>query len=240
MTAKATGAVIYLRVSTEKQERSGAGMEAQEAACRALCERLGIPVIGTFKDAAISGKDGVDVRPGLRGVLEAVAANPGAVVVAYSLSRLGRSQRLVWNLLDDRGDYALPFMSASEPFDTTTPLGKAMLGMLAVWAQLESDLISERTIDALAAVAARGVKLGAPTMIESTREEDGKKVRFVDPDKARVVRDVQRMYREGGYSHRSLADRLNAEGVPTARSGHRWHPKTVRTAIETMVPGGDA
>lgn len=235
LAAKATGAVIYLRVSTSRQKESGVGIEAQEAECREWCARQGIPVIGTQRDEAVSGKDGLDRRPGLRAVLEQVRENPGCVVVAYSLSRLGRSQRLIWNLLDDRGEYALPFASATEPFDTSTPMGKAMLGMLAVWSQLQADLISEVTVDALAAVAERGVRLGNPTMIESRRKDGEEVVRFVDPAKVAVVRQVQELYSGGGFSHRSLADHLNAEGTPTAKGG-RWHAKTVRTAIATEIP----
>jgi site-specific DNA recombinase len=232
-TAKHTGAVIYLRVSTAKQAKSGVGIEAQLAKCTEHAQRLGLPVLAVHRDEAISGKDGIEKRPGLRAVLADVKANPGSVCIVYSLSRLGRSQRLIWTLLDDRGEYALPLASASEPFETATPMGRAMLGMLGVWAQLESDLASERTIDALAAVAERGdTKLGAPSMVESTREVEGqtRKERFVDAAKVAVVADVQRLYASGEHSHRSLADHLNATGVPTA-SGKRWHAKTVRTAL---------
>lgn len=210
-----TGAVIYLRVSTNKQQMSGAGMEAQLAKCQEHCARIGIPVLAVHSDEAISGKDGVDKRPGLQAVVASVRSNPGAIVVVYSLSRLGRSQRLIWNLLDDRGEYALPLSSATEPFETTTPMGRAMLGMLGVWAQLESDLCSERTVDAMAAVARRGVKFGAPPMSK-----------FVD------VTEIQRMYATGQYSHRSLAQELNARGVKAAKGG-RWWPTTVQAALRT-------
>lgn len=215
LATKPTSAIVYLRVSTTAQAQSGAGMEAQLEACQAHCERLGIPVVSIHKDEAISGKDGLDKRPGLREVIAAVRATPGSVVVVYSLSRLGRSQRLIWNLLDDRGDYALPLMSATEPFETATPMGRAMLGMLGVWAQLESDMISQRTIDALKAVAARGTKLGAPSMVRLG----------VD------VALVKELYATGKFSMRALADELNVRGVSTAKGG-RWWPNTVQIALK--------
>lgn len=219
LTAKATSAIIYLRVSTEGQKRSGVGLELQLAKCQEHCVRLGIPVISIRQDAAISGKDGIDKRPGLRDVIADAQANPGAVVVVYSLSRLGRSQRLIWNLLDDRGEYALPLSSATEPFETATPMGRAMLGMLGVWAQLESDLVSERTIDAMAAVSARGVKVGAKPMSKLG----------VD------VAAIQALYATGQFSHRSLAEHLNTTGVATAKPGGKWWVRSVQRALAAEV-----
>ncbi len=219
LLTKPLAAIVYLRVSTGKQQASGVGIEAQLAKCQEHCARLGIPITAVHKDEAVSGKDGVDKRPGLQAVIAAVEDTPGAVVVVYSLSRLGRSQRLIWNLLDDRGDYALPLSSATEPFETTTPMGRAMLGMLGVWAQLESDLVSERTIDAMAALAARGVRVGMPPM--------GTKV-------ADTVREIKALYATGQYTLKTLTEHLNDRGVPSARGG-RWWPKTVYTALKTNL-----
>jgi site-specific DNA recombinase len=229
---KVAGAIIYLRVSTSKQADSGAGLEAQEAKCREHAARLGLEVLSKHVDAGLSGKDAIERRPGLQAVLEAVKANPDAVVIVYSLSRLARSQRIIWNLLDEHGDYALPLASATESFETASPMGRAMLGMLGVWSQLEADLVSERTIAALEAVAERGVKLGAPSMIEMTGE-DGK--RYIDEEKVALVRRVQELYATERYSHRTLAEYLNAEGILSV-TGRQWHARTVRVAINTTLP----
>jgi site-specific DNA recombinase len=226
------GCVIYLRVSTGAQAASGLGLEAQEAKCRALAAERGWNVLAVRQDAGLSGRDGLAKRPGLRAVIDDAKANPGAVVVVASLSRLGRSQRLIWTLLDTAGEYALPVVSATEPFDTASPMGRAMIGMIGVWAQLEADLVSERTTDALAAAKDRGTKLGAPSMIEST-DEEGR--RFIDAAKAALVRRVQELYATGAYSHRTLAEHLNASGVASA-TGKQWHARTVRVALNTEVP----
>lgn len=235
MNAKTpTGAVVYCRVSTRKQVSVGAGREAQEARCRAHCASHGWPVLGCFADDGISGREGLNGRPGLAAALEAVKATPGAVLVAYSLSRLARRQRLVWHLLDDREGIGIPFSSATEAFDTASPMGRAMLGMIAVWSALESDLASERTMDALEAVRERGTKLGAPTMVERV---DAEGQRRVDPAKLAVVRGIRERYAAGGWSHRRLADALNAEGVPPLgpKPSARWHATTVRIALNTTA-----
>jgi DNA invertase Pin-like site-specific DNA recombinase len=212
-------ALIYTRVSTLRQASDGVGLDAQLAKCTAHAERMGWSVAGTFSDEGISGKDGIDVRPGLQALL-AAAKETHAVVVVYSVSRLARRQRLLWDLLDDRDGYGLPVSSATEAFDTTTPTGRAMLGMIAVFAQLEADMVSERTRDALAEVKAQGKKLGRPAMAAMAPE---------------TVKLVQDLYSTGKFTHRTLADELNARRVATASGTGRWWPKTVRAALLANV-----
>lgn len=191
-------------------------MEAQEAACRAHAARLG-PVVGVFRDEGLSGKRAVLDRPGLAAMVAYTLSHPGTVVVAYSLSRLGRSQRVIWSLLDEQGRYHLQLSSATEPFDTTTSMGRAFLGMLATFAQLESDLASERTKAALSYVKSQGKVLGPPRI----GKELADRVKELNRDIARV----------GRYpTAEELADELNLRGIRSAR-GKKWHPRTVRAAL---------
>lgn len=213
-------ALLYLRVSTARQANEGIGLDAQEARARAHAERMGWPVVDVFRDEGASGKDGVESRPGLRALLEAARTTPGAIVVVYSVSRLARRQRLLWTLLDDRDGHGLSVSSATESFDTSTPTGRAMLGMLATFAALEADMVSERTKDALAEVKAQGKKLGAPSMIDLGAGES--------------VRLAKELYATGSFTHRTLAEELNRRAVPTAKGG-KWWPKTVRTALLTEL-----
>jgi DNA invertase Pin-like site-specific DNA recombinase len=213
-------ALVYLRVSTARQASEGVSLEAQEARCRAHAERMGWSVAGVFRDEGLSGKDGVEDRPGLADLIATARARTDAVVVVYSVSRLARRQRLLWNLLDERDGYGLVVSSATEPFDTSTAMGKAMLGMIAVFSQLEADMVSERTKDALAHVKAMGQKLGRPFMKEEIPES---------------VETVRSLYATGEWSHRTLAEELNRRGVPTARGG-RWWKRTVQVALREPRP----
>lgn len=217
----APAAVIYVRVSTARQASEGIGLDAQEAKCIAHAGRLGLPVIAIHRDEGLSGRDDVKDRPGLAAVIETVRAHPGTIVVVYSVSRLARRQSLLWNLLDDRTGYGLPVSSATEAFDTATPTGRAMLGMIATFAALEADMVSERTKDALAEVKAQGRKLGAPSMLALGAAES--------------IGIAKKLYATGKFSHRTLAVELNKRGVPTAKGG-KWWPKTVRAALLTDLP----
>jgi site-specific DNA recombinase len=219
-TDTARHAYIYIRVSTSRQVRDGVGLETQEAKARAYAERQGWSVAKVFADEGMSGKDGLKDRPGLASLIDAVKADPKAVVIVYSISRLARRQRLLWQLLDDRDGFGLPVVSATEPFDAASPMGRAMLGMIAVFAQLEADMVSERTSDALAELKAQGKKLGAPSMADLGIGDS--------------IRLVQQLYAAGGHTHVSLAEELNRRGVPTAKGG-KWWAKTVRTALMTAL-----
>lgn len=218
--APAPIALVYVRVSTARQVE-GIGLDAQEAKAREHAQKMGLDVVAVFRDEGISGRDGMEDRPGLRALIQRAKATPNAVVVVYSVSRLARRQRLLWQLLDERDGEGLAVSSATEAFDTTTPTGRAMLGMIAVFAQLEADMVSERTRDALAEVRAQGRRLGRPGML--------------DLGAADTVREVQALYATGRYTHRTLADELNRRSVKTATGTGKWWPKTVRTALLTRV-----
>lgn len=222
------GAVLYSRVSSVGQARDGVSLEAQEASCRALAERRDWGVLASHRDEGISGQKDETRRPGLASVIAATQSHPGAVVVVYSLSRLSRSQRTTWRLLDDRGDHRLRVCSVTEPWDMSSPMGRAMLGMLAVWNQLEADLAGERTKAALEHVRAQGKPLGAPGMLERVDEETG--LRVVDAGKADIIRAVQALKLRSGLSLRALAAELERQGIASV-NGARWHPRTLRKAL---------
>lgn len=207
-------AVIYTRVSTEEQANSGLGLEAQLERCRAMCVAKGLTVVGEFSDPGVSGRTPPESRKGLSAALPAIRA--GRILVVHSVSRLTRKQRTLWELLDENGEYGLKLISATEPFDTSTPMGRAMIGMLGVWNQLEADLVSDRTKAALAARRARGLPLG----------HQG--VAIKDPalaDRIGAMGVIQ------GFKLREIVDTLNFEGIP-GPSGGKWNTATVGRLVQ--------
>ncbi len=216
-----TKAVLYTRVSTGRQAASGLGLDAQLAACRKHAEHRGYTVTAEHTDPGVSGKDDVKKRPGLQAVLEAAAKKPDVVVVVYSLSRLSRRQSLTWKLLDDRGDYHLQIESATEPFDTSSPMGRAMLGMLGVWSQLQADMI-QRTDHR------------RPGRRQGPRQE----ARRVGPLGA-APRDRcpgPRPLRDREVFDRCTGRWCNRLKLPTARPGSRWHATTVARLVKENQP----
>src|SRR5881398_949042 len=150
-------AVAYLRVSTQRQQRSGLGIEAQRAAIERFAAAEGLTIISEYVEAETGkGADALDRRPQLAAALASAKAAKCCVVVS-KLDRLSRDVAFVAGLMAQR----VPFIVAelgrdADPF---------MLHLYAALAEKERRLISERTKAALAVRKASGGKLGNPTNI---------------------------------------------------------------------------
>lgn len=181
-----------------------------------MCVAKGLDVVLEVSDPGVSGRVAPEERGGLSEALRWLRKGEAAVLVVHSVSRLTRRQRALWELLDENGEYGLKLISATEPFDTSTPMGRAMIGMLGVWNQLEADLVSDRTKAALAARRARGLRLGPPAIADA------------DPV---LFNMIGRLYVEKGLNLRQIADTLNSDGVPAPRGG-KWHTSTVGRLVD--------
>lgn len=227
-------AALYLRVSTDEQANpglNGGSLESQEARCRSLCEARGLDVVRVFTDAGASG--GSLERDGLSELRASVAAGDVAVVVVYAVDRLSRRQADTLTLLEEFEQNGAGLAAASQPFDTTTPAGRAMLGMLAVFAELQRAEIRERTKVALAKRKANGKAVSRPAF-GLRREGDGF---AADPETWPTIERIL-SERSQQRSCQGIADGLNADKVPTptAVRGERrglvdgpgkWHAATV-------------
>lgn len=137
----------YARVSTKEQN-----LDLQLDALKAEgCERI-------FQEKE-SGRN--DDREELAACLDYL--RPGDTLVVYKLDRLGRSTAKLVNLVDDLNKREIMFSSVTDKIDTSSAMGKAMLTILSAFAQLEADLIKERTRDGLEAARARGRVGGRPS-----------------------------------------------------------------------------
>lgn len=147
---------LYERVSTEEQAQSGFSLDAQKERLEAFCKSQGWSDFEHFTDDGYSGTN-MD-RPALQRLIRYAERKQIEAVVVYKLDRLSRKQREVLYLLEEVFDAnGVAFRSTTEPFDTSSPLGRAMLGILAVFGQLERDTIIERTKFGLRQRARRGL-----------------------------------------------------------------------------------
>lgn len=132
----------YVRVSTDNQLENYS-IEEQTARLEAYCAAKGWTLLHTYIDGGYSG--GNTERPALQEMLRAIKANAIDAVVVYKLDRLSRSQKDTLTLIEDELlAHGTDFVSINENFDTSTPFGRAMIGILSVFAQLEKDQITER------------------------------------------------------------------------------------------------
>lgn len=208
---KRVRAIGYIRVSTDRQADSGAGLEVQRKAIRAECKRRNWNLAEIVADNGASGKD-LD-RPGLAAALAALERGDAEVLMASKLDRISRSVFNFSDLLVRSRDEGWSVVTLDAMVDTTTPAGRLMIQMLSMFAEFEREMISERTRAALAVKKAQGVKLGRKVSI--------------DPK----LRERMRRLRRGGKGWSAIANVLNSEGIPTSRGGKIWHPNTVRAAL---------
>jgi site-specific DNA recombinase len=223
----------YVRVSTDEQAREGCSLDNQEARIRAYSDSQEWELVRIYREEGQSGK--TMKRPQLLEMVEDIKAGKVDCVLVYRVDRLTRKQKDLWHLLEDVFEAnGVGFKSVIEPFDTTTAQGKAFLGMLAVFAQLERDTIAERTKDALAMKIANGENVGAPAY--GYKIDEGKLVPI--PDEQEVLARIRKL-RSGRRpkTYKEVAELLNREGIPTKRGGGKWHPSTVRMIVRNCTPG---
>jgi DNA invertase Pin-like site-specific DNA recombinase len=201
----------YVRVSTEEQQRSGAGLKAQRKAIADECKRRGWHLIEIIEDAGYSAKD--LKRPGVQVALETLQQRRADALVVAKLDRLSRSMLDFTTVMATATKQGWALVALDCAVDTTTPAGEAMANVLATFAQFERRLIGQRTREALAAKRASGVRLGRPVSLPSA-----------------VSKHIA-SERKAGRSLAAIADMLNEEQVPTAQGGRQWWPSTVRAVL---------
>ena len=141
---------LYIRVSTEAQAEEGYSIEAQEKILRAECtaKEYDESLIRTYIDAGASGSN--IQRPALKNLIDDASAGLISTVIVYKLDRLSRSQKDTLYLIEDVFiPNRVDFVSVNERLDTGSPYGKAMIGILSAFAQLERANIFMRTMNCI-------------------------------------------------------------------------------------------
>lgn len=197
----------YMRVSTDEQGDSGAGLAAQETTIRAEVERRGWELVDLRVDVA-SGRS-LRKRDELGRALRDLAAGHADVLVVAKLDRLSRSVMDFAAIMETAKAEGWSIRVLDLDVDMTTSMGELVANIMISLAQWERRVIGERTQAALKAVRARGTRVG---------RRPG-----VDEETLRLIR----LLRRGGHSWAKIAEALEHEGIPTAQGG-RWHAATVR------------
>jgi DNA invertase Pin-like site-specific DNA recombinase len=221
-TIGAAKAVVYLRVSTDKQGRSGLGLEAQQEAVRVFLTGRGWTQIAEFVEVE-SGKN--NDRPQLASALKRCRVT-GAVLVVAKLDRLSRNLAFLANLMESKARFVC--VDNPEANDLT-------IHILAAMAQHERKMISERTRAAMAAAKARGVDFSRPNLAKDKNTDPTKanaKRRVLAEnyagDMAEVIEDIKA---EGIETLHGIAKELNVRDIATRRGG-RWTATQVRRVVE--------
>jgi site-specific DNA recombinase len=213
-------AVAYVRVSTEGQASEGVSLEAQEARIRAWATAQDLELASVHVDAGISGSKATN-RPALQAALSQVCRMKGVLVV-YSLSRLARSTQDALSIAERLDRAGADLVSLTESIDTTSAAGKMVFRMLAVLAEFERDLISERTRGAMAHLRLQGRRISGRIPFGSDLVGD----RLVENSKEAAAIALMSRLRADGHSLRQIAAELDHRNLP-AKNGGRWAAKVI-------------
>jgi DNA invertase Pin-like site-specific DNA recombinase len=197
MGGLAVRVALYLRVSTRDQTTDN-----QERELRAAAARMGHEVVEVYCDHAISGGKGRDKRPAFDKLHKDAARRKFDLVMAWSVDRLGRSLQDLVAFLEHLRATRVELFLHQQGLDTTTPAGRAMFGMLSVFAEFEKAIIRERIAAGMARAQERGTKsgkaIGRPRIDERTRAA------------------IRAAYVAGGVGMRAVAGQFGV-GVETVR-----------------------
>lgn len=218
---------LYARVSTQEQAAHGYSVEEQQERLKQYAAAMGWEPFSVFVDPGYSGAS--MNRPALRRLLDEIHAGTVERVVVYKLDRLSRSQKDTMLLIEDEFlAHKVEFVSMSENFDTSTPFGRASLGVLSVFAQLEREQIRERLQMGMDARLKKGLFKGSCRVPTGYDYTDGQLV----PNEESAV--IPRIYSlaAAGLCPGDICKEL------TALVGGQWLQNTVRRIIRNPAYKG--
>ena len=215
--------IAYIRVSTQKQGRSGLGIEAQREAIARFVEAEGHVIAGEHVEVETGkGADAIDRRPELAAAL-AQARKLRCPVIVAKLDRLSRDVAFISGLMAQKVPFIVAELGAdADPF---------MLHLYAALAEKERSLISQRTTAALAAKKAAGAVLGNRTnLAEAQALGSAATAAQAAQFAANVLPIVSTIQASGITTLKGIAETLNARGIRTARGGS-WYASTVKNLM---------
>jgi DNA invertase Pin-like site-specific DNA recombinase len=221
-------AIGYYRVSTQRQGRSGLGLEAQRAAVAQFAAAQGIDVITEHIEVETGkGADALERRPELAAAL-AEARKAKCPIIAAKLDRISRDVHFISGLMVHKVSFIVAELGVNaDPFT---------LHLYAALAEKERALISARTKAALAAKKAAGAKLGNPRNPAEAAAKGHQAIRAAaDQFAANALPIVRQIQDAGKTTLADIAEALNARGIRTARGG-QWYSSTVSNLLRRQLP----
>lgn len=221
---------IYARQSIDKKD--SISIETQIEACKRCCD-------GEFRVYSDKGWSGKNLdRPQFQQLLKDIKAGEISKLIVYKLDRISRSLNDFSNLMEVFRKYGVEFASTVETFDTSTAIGRAMLGIIMVFAELERENILLRVKDNYYARGEKGLYLGGVPVYGFDKlptRLDGIKTSVLVPNSdIATVEYIFSAYRESGCSLGDIVRTLNQQGVPSP-AGALWDSSKLSRLLRSPV-----
>ena len=231
MVAKRSAVIGYLRVSTEEQANEGVSLDAQRATIQAYATLRGLDLIEIIVDEGVSGGKELASRPGGSRVAELASKGKVQAVIACKLDRLFRDAADCLNTTKewDRKDVALHLIDVGgQSIDTSSTMGRFFLTMMAGVAEMERNMIRDRTKAAMSHKRTKGERISRFAPFGFKFEGD---TVIADETEQAIISDI-RTLRDGGWSYQRICDELFDRGILTKNGETKWVPTTVKRILE--------
>jgi len=209
-------AILYSRVSTQLQVNDGVSLDVQERQLRQAAELAGFTDVELVKEEGRSGKS-ISGRPALTSALKRLDSGEAQALFVTRIDRLARSTKDFLNVIDRANANGWRLVMLDLNLDTASYQGRFVVTIMSALAEMERGIIAARQKDVHKDRRDRGIVWGVDMgPMNKTPEEIKEKIISL---------------RSSGLSYQKIADRLNAEGVPT-QNGRQWYPTTVKNLVD--------
>ncbi len=223
--------VGYIRVSTAEQAKTGVSLDAQESKIRGYAQLNDFILSKVIRDEGESGKD--LNRAGIQELIWLVKDKKIDGIIVYKIDRLSRKVIDTLNLIEQFDKHGVAFHSITERIDTKTAAGRFFITILSALAQMERDLISERTKVALNYKRSQGgLAGGVPYGYRSSGKKE--KSILIKDERENKTLEVILQAKKQGKSLNWISRELNKSGIPSRCNG-KWYPQTVKSVIQHSV-----
>ena len=226
-------AVLYARVSTLGQAEHGVSLDAQIERLQSYAHANGLDVVAVLVETGVSGGVPLGERPQGGKLIEMVESGEVRNIICWKLDRCFRSASdalVVTERWDKIGAaFHVVDLFGGQAMNTASPMGKLLFTMTAAFAELEKNLISERTRSALSHKRAHGKVFGSTPYGQDRLGDD----LYANPEEQSIIERMRAM-RESGATLRAIADALNDDGIPSKRGG-TWYASSIRCVLENGV-----
>ena len=226
-------AIGYARCSTQEQADSGLGIAGQINCIKAYCLLKGLELIETIVDEGISGGKTLSSREGGQRLLRVVRERKAEAVIMLKLDRMFRNASDCLSTIEawDKSNISLHVIDlGGNAIDTTSAAGRFMLVVLAGAAEMERNLIRERTKSALAVKRSNGQRISGHIPYGFDLGADDTTLLANEQEQA-VIREIHTM-RDEGMSFPKIAQCLSDKGIPTKNGNGSWNQSTIRAILK--------
>ena len=227
MDAKKTKAVIYTRVSTEDQAKEGFSLDAQIEKLRAYCKARDWEIVNEYVDDGFSGRN--VKRPAYIKMIEQM--DSWDLLLVLKMDRIHRNSKNFMLMMEFLNKNNKEFVSMSESFDTSTAMGRFVMNIIQLIAQLESEQIGERVYIGMEQKARTGSGVLGFNIPYGYYYSDG--FLSINKEETHVIENIYKWYKNG-KSMGKIAKMLNDAKVPTKKGGY-WAKKTISTILKNPL-----